>query len=442
MASDIVLPRPQRRTRCLTEFAARIACATICLFSAVAITCVILTAVRTGRLFDFAQEWTSVRNFLVGLPVYLDYRQSLEIHLGGSASPTFTYNAHPPGAVLLALPFGLLEYRAAYLLWSVASLICLGLSFWLLLAAGQRQRGGWAGLGLLTLVVSGNAFTHQMIQGQLNLVLLALIAGAWWADRRDLPATSGVLIGVAAATKVFPAFLILFHVAQRKWRAVGGTVVGFLAFNGLGCLVFGPQAYRDYFLRVAPDVAKFRDTWPNASLLGFWSKLFDGAHGHVVPLWHSPSAARTLTVLSCLILVAATLWSVGWIARFAGRASDGGGDRNLAFGLCCSGMLLASPITWDHAFLLLIPAFWFAWQACDGRTAVRLLIVLLAIVLLWLNPMTVWAAIVPDQFGTNGRARLASPACALTVVSFQFYALLGFYLLVFAALRRRRKETS
>ena len=94
--------------------------------------------------------------------------------------------------------------------------------------------------------------------------------------------------------------------------------------------------------------------------------------------------------------------------------------------LCCCGMLLASPITWDHYFLLLIPAFWFAWQACQGQNVARTLIVLFAMALLWLNPLSLWAAMIPRQFGTAGEARMAGPAHVLTLISFQFYALLGF----------------
>lgn len=437
MTSEMPIPGRPRRIKSLARFSAAIICLAICLLSALWMTAFIISAVRVGRVFDFAQEWTSARNFLVGLPVYLDYRQSLETHLGGSASPAFLYNAHPPGAVLVALPFGLLEYRAAYLLWSILSLLCLTVSLWMIAGARRSDRFGLTELCLLTLVVSGNSLMHQTVQGQLNLVLLVLITGSWWADRKNAPACSGVLIGIAAAVKLFPAFLVVYYLAQRKWRAVWGSAVAFVAVNGVGCLLFGVQAYRDYLFRAAPDVAKFRDTWPNASLLGFWSKLFDGAFGHVLPLWHSPLLAKMLTVISCLVLIAATWWSVARTARSAGETSASDPDRNLAFALCCAGMLLASPITWDHYFLLLIPALWFAWQACQGQIVSRTLIVLVAVALLWLNPFSVWATMIPKQFGTNGQDRIAGPVLVLTLISFQFYALLGFYLLVFAKLRRR-----
>ena len=41
--------------------------------------------------------------------------------------------------------------------------------------------------------------------------------------------------------------------------------------------------------------------------------------------------------------------------------------------------------------------------------------------------------------GASPRRRFAGPVYVLTLISFQFYLLLGFYLLVFAELRRRRR---
>ena len=89
MTIEIAVPGKHRRITSLAKASATIVCLTTCLLSALWIVSFLIAAVRAGLVFDFAQEWTFARNFLVGLPVYLDYRQSLEIHLGGSASPPF-----------------------------------------------------------------------------------------------------------------------------------------------------------------------------------------------------------------------------------------------------------------------------------------------------------------------------------------------------------------
>lgn len=430
MGTDIRVPRWRLGNKPWARPAAGLVWLAVGVLSALWILSLVSAAFHSARIFDFAQEWTSVRNYLAGYPVYLDFGRSLEIHLGGPASPLFSYNAHPPAAVLLALPFGMLEYPTAYLAWTIFSLICFVISSWAIVRFGGRGRFGMDALALLALVVSGNAFAHQMVQGQLNLVVLLLITGAWVADRKHAAASSGALIGLAAGFKLFPAFLILYPLARRNWRAVWGAALAFLAVNGVAWSLFRTQAYLDYFLRVAPDVTKFRDALPNASLLGFWSKLFDGSFGEVLPLWHAPLLAKTLAVLSGLLLAAATFWMMDRISRRSVAAESRDTDRGLSFALCCAGMLLASPITWDHYFLLLIPGVWLAWRATSGRAGVRTLIVVLAVALLWLNPYSLWETFLPERYASNGQVQAVRPADVLTLVSFQFYALLGFYLLI------------
>jgi alpha-1,2-mannosyltransferase len=401
------------------------------------ITSLVFSTYRAGRLYDFAQEWTSVRNYQSGLPVYLDFAQSLERHIGGTANPTFSYNAHPPASILLALPFGLLEYPSAYLIWNIASLICLGLSLWMIVRIRRGNARDVSFLGLLVVVVFGNALTHQLVQGQLNLVILLLITAAWAADRKNAVAISGALIGLAAAIKLFPAFLVLYPLARRRWLAVGTAALTFLAVNGMAWFMFSGQAYADYFLRVAPELSKFRDALPNASLLGFWTKLLDGSLGEVVPVWHCPPLAKALGVACSLAAAAGTLYVMNRVARRSADAASCDTDQDLSFALCCAGMLLASPITWDHYFLLLIPGLWFAWCAYGGQAGAKTLVAVCAVLLMWVNPYSVWDRFLLEPGGPDGRPHPLSPAGFLTLASFQFYALLGFYLLVLGRLRCR-----
>lgn len=425
----------------LTRIASGSACVLVGMFSALWIMSLVSAAYQSSRIFDFAQEWTSARNYLTGLPVYLDYGRSLEIHLGGTASPAFAYNAHPPGAVVLALPFGWLEYRSAYLAWTIFSLLCFLVSFRAMVRTSGRECRSRGAVGLFALVVSGNAFAHQFVQGQLNLVILLLITAAWIADRKNAVATSGALIGLAAACKLFPAFLILYHLARRNWRAIWGAAVAFLAVNALGWFLFQGQAYQDYFLRVAPEVTKFRDALPNASLLGFWSKLFDGRFGEVLPWWYCPPLAQVLAMLSGLVLTSVTFWLMRSRAQRSDDVSARGADEDLAYALCCAGMLLVSPITWDHYFLLLIPGVWIVWQASHGRLGLQMLVVAVAVVLLWLNPYRLWQTFLPAHYAADGQFRAVGPAGVLTWISLQFYALLGFFLLVCRELRQRQNSS-
>src|SRR5262245_19069847 len=76
---------------------------------------------------DFTQEWLSTRNFWSGEPVYLPQRHAMLRHTGRDL-PSLTielpWNAHPPIAVLAALPFGLIQdYATAHQTWNLVTFL-------------------------------------------------------------------------------------------------------------------------------------------------------------------------------------------------------------------------------------------------------------------------------------------------------------------------------
>ena len=72
-----------------------------------------------GTFPDFVQEWLSARNFWTGQPIYRPQSESIHEYTGRRIDMALPWNAHPPGAVLVAVPFGLfLDYRSAHLAWN------------------------------------------------------------------------------------------------------------------------------------------------------------------------------------------------------------------------------------------------------------------------------------------------------------------------------------
>ena len=137
------------------------------------------------RLHDFAQDWSSARSFYVQKPIYMDLRRSLTLYLPdgrGNDLPEGVYNAHPPTSVLLALPFGMLDYDRAYLAWNFVSLLALGGSLWLIVRSAGLAYSPWSLLPMLTLLLMSHAFAQQLYHGQLNLILLLMVTGAWAAE--------------------------------------------------------------------------------------------------------------------------------------------------------------------------------------------------------------------------------------------------------------------
>jgi hypothetical protein len=398
----------------------------LCLFWLVAASIGLAVHVTDQRrlVYDFSQEWTSARDFWAGRPVYGSFPDSLEFHLGRRVETPIRFNAHPPASVLLALPLAPLEQFQAYLAWTAISIGCLATSLWLMLRAPGIQLSATETLGFATLAVAGNAVSHHLIQGQVNLLLLLLVTGAWSADRRGFSAAGGVLVGIAAALKLFPAFLVLYYLTFGKWRGLGGVLLGFAAFNLLALAVLGLEPFVDYTRTVLPATQEFRDWWGNASLWGFWSKLLDGSSGQVVPIAYHPRLAWCLGLLSCLLAVVCTIRRT-----FPLRNSP---LADLPWAAFLVTMLLVSPITWEHYFVLLFLPGLIVWKASRHRPARACFVLAVLGLLVTVNGSWIVVAVLPDD--VRPAQTPAGPVWVLTVLSYQFYALLGLAVATFRQL--------
>jgi hypothetical protein len=391
---------------------------------------------------DFFQEWASARNRFNGLSIYTPHEVTIERYLGLRPNPNDPYfielNAHPPTAVLLGIPFAALEFVDAFALWNVLSLAFLAVSGWLIVDQLDIPFSPWSLLPAITLLLLCHPFWHQMVHGQLNLLLLLLITGVWVADRRGHPRWAGTLLGLATAIKFTPGFLFVYFVLRREWSAVRAGLLALAAISVLTALILGPEAYRSYFLDVLPRTSQSRSDWHNLSLSGVWCKLFESSKQlppvEVQPLAQAPALAllgMTCTLLGVLaILVAAA-------PRF--RAT---GDWDLAFALTTIGMLLVSPITWDHYLLLLALPVAVLWQRLPrGGMGREVLLLLLAV--LWVQPGMVMEHVLilldashpPNASGYW----IATPLETLTALSVPCYVLVALFVLTIRAAARDRR---
>jgi hypothetical protein len=402
-----------------------------------------LASLRPLVVQDLFQEWASARYYFQGTPVYAAQETAITHYRGSPRDPgeVFNeYNAHLPAAVLLTLPLAFLDYPDAFLVWDLLSLVAFAVSLALVVYQLPLRISPWALLPLLTLLLFCNPFRQQLNQGQLNLLLLLLLTGAWAADRSGHPWWAGALLGTAAAVKIFPAFVFLYFVARRDWRAVAAGGLAVLVWTGLTAAVLGPSCYRDYVENVLPHVATYRDSWINFSLTGLWYKLLAGTAqgGHTSSLWHNPPAATLTAVVSALAIVAV-------VAVVCARARSVA-DRDRAFALCVTAMLLVSPITWDHYFVLLLlplvvfPALGRGLRPRPNAGAIVWRVAFfVALAVLWAPPVYFWWAfrlpVTLHGWHEEWHHVVGQPWQTLAVFSFHTYALLGLFLLGLAAAR-------
>jgi hypothetical protein len=380
-----------------------------------------------GAAADFLQEWLSARHFASGGPVYAPQHETAPIHLGltpEEAAEIHPWNAHPPVSVLLVIPLGRLDYRDAHFAWNLLGIPLFLLSVVVLVREMRLPFQMLSWLPAVTLALACYPLYYQFNQGNLTHVLLALVTLGWAADRRGWGVGAGVCLGTAAAVKLFPAFLFVYLLAARRWRAAAVGAVTFTVLHLIAVAVFGTDSFRTYWNEVLPSTAHYQSNRQNAALTGLWLRLFD-PHPveHVIPLAPNPTAATTLSILTRLAVIGA----VAWVAR----RSNSGGDRDRAFALALVGMLLLTPVTWAHYFLLLGLPLGLAWLRLRSWFARRFLG--MVIVVLWLPTYYL-----PVVFGGGGhtvpdyllaRSPL-TPVENLALASLPNYALLLLFLLV------------
>lgn len=166
----------------------------------------------------------------------------------------------PPSAALL-IPFGLLPYEAARIVWWVVSLAALLASLWLLarcVTATALKTGRVIPTWAMSLVLFGAAalvqpVTDSLRMGQSTTFLLLGLALVAYGEVEDRPVMTSVGLAIAILDKFFPGILLLFFFWRGSYRIVATTIAILvllilvtLPFTGVGMYGAFVEALRTY----------------------------------------------------------------------------------------------------------------------------------------------------------------------------------------------------
>ena len=322
------------------------------------------------------------------------------LYEGSSAADGFI---GPPFQAMFFAPFAAIAAASpllARILWQALNLACFGLGVWLTLKAldavgdraGQPQ-APWlpmlfAPLAAILLPTLTN-FEHQ----NMNALLLALIAAATWQMTLGFATAAGILVGIATALKIFPAFLILYFVARRYWTAAIAAMVTTIVLSVAPLAIYG-AGFTDLvktFWRLG------NSGWPirgnNQSLIAAVDRLtlgFVQTPVSAAGVREAADAPPALALFAVLALVLVGTFVVT-IAKTPRRPSFIPCEMAMATILA----ILLSPIAWDHYWTMMLPAFLVVYVAAQERrrgSAVRYAFWSAAILTTGLSPMTLGGA--------------------------------------------------
>lgn len=278
-------------------------------------------SVMNFRVADFMEYYSAARLILLGHggSIYsIAAIGHLQAHLIGMNTAAFGVLAYlyPPHFLLAVVPFALLPYTPAYVLWLAVNCILLALSMYAL-----ERYAGLEGRRALAFRAAALVFLPVFMTlglGQASMVLLVLFTAAFFAMRNGHPALAGAALAAATVKPFYVVPLLLVLLLRCEWRALASyaaTMVGLLAIAlpVLGGRIYGsylalsrlmtswqgrPNHHPLWYDHVAVAPGTFTAEW-NHSLAGFVELLLGGPAA--LWLWAILVAAVLVPVALCAL---------------------------------------------------------------------------------------------------------------------------------------------
>lgn len=139
-----------------------------------------------------------------------------------------THLAPPPGGLVIMAPIAVLPWKIAKITWMVVLLVSFATTVWSLLYAFNLRSNESRRLIFIAAALALAPFHTGLASGNPTILVIGLCAVAIWAVNSQHELAAGILFGIACAMKPhLAAFIVLYYLAQRRWRtftiAVGCT---------------------------------------------------------------------------------------------------------------------------------------------------------------------------------------------------------------------------
>jgi len=317
---------------------------------------------------DFPSYYLAAQRLLRGQDAYSGLQEAARQL--GIADYFIDAAVNPPTFTVAAVWLALFPYVVSWGLWQVLSLAALILILVLLFREAGPTFSPVARLRLTCAALLFPPLTFHLLYAHTELFLLLALVGAWLLLRRGKEIPAGLLLGLAAAIRIYPLFLLLYLLLRRAWKALWAAVLGGLAWAGLSLLVAGPGSFFHYLTTLRGEVSTLYGRWGNFSLWGSVHKL--------ASIWPALGARPLLRDGLALVLSAGVLLLTLWLARRcrpshtrrverptpslpgpdSSKLTARRWEADWAYGLFIVGALLASPLSWVYyQVLLYLPLF-------------------------------------------------------------------------------------
>ena len=270
---------------------------------------------------------------------------------------------YPPSFLLLVLPFGMMGFFTAYLLFQAIT----GGALVAALRAGELKAG------TIAAVLLSPAAAISVIDGQLAFMIAAILAGGFFLLERR-PWIAGAILGLLTLKPQFALMAPLALIAGGSWRAFVGAAVSATVLALASALAFGVEPWIWWWHQTLSSIAS-----PDPKWIEFGRIWGNSVYACAMLLGADNKMASLLQAIAVVVCAGAV------IAAFRSRMHS---DLKLAVLLVAT--ILAAPHSGAYDALLLVIAG-LLWIARTAGETWRWMIVLA----LWIVPIISPPAVIP-----------------------------------------------
>lgn len=244
--------------------------------------------------------------------------------------------------------------------------------------------GNWISIITLLYAAFFVPLTITISYGQINILVIVLICGAWYLAKEDShPVWVALLLASAIILKLYPILLLVPFWLRKEYKTVGFTLLFIAILTGVTILVLPKGVWNSWYENVGSvgygvQVLGVRTTIPsNQSIYGFLARLLYGSNKRFSALLLLPEQAAALMPYVVIGLFLAISLLISFISRNYSTF-----DVQMSFWLVVS--YLIAPISWHHHMVFLFPAILITMYTLYQKREFKLLIPGVVFALFWL----------------------------------------------------------
>lgn len=203
----------------------------------------------------------------------------------------------------------------------------------------------WRSYGFYAFVLIALNFRpaiSTLSNGQMDILMLALLIGAFALAIRDLYIASGATLSFAIMVKLQPILMMPWYLTRARWRGIFGVVVGIGLIVCISATMNTPVLYERYITNILPARGAELTGHPEDQSLSSFICRLSGVTGmnKLTPSQHHGILIATNIVAALLALITmGVMWYTDDEAEM---------QLSLSFSAFVSLMLLILPTAWIH----------------------------------------------------------------------------------------------